>query len=216
MTARAILAAIVVATGAHAAVTSQVTFTLTPDDTDIAMWNFTIGLADDATDAFDSGSDALEPPWAPGPEIRMHTQGVPGALGAMMLDYRDGTTTVDISPYWNHLGDPLRAEVWGLGALDAAYDDLCTIDGANLGITGYSTGTMTWDLSGADGYAYYLYCVDLDEAIVLTPGGSYDWSVMNRFGIGPTLVVSCVLIPEPGTLLLLGSGLAGLAALRRR
>jgi len=216
MTARAILAATVIAATAHAAVTSQVTFTLIPDDTEIARWNFTIGLADNATDAFDSGRDALEPPWAPAPEVRLHTLDVPGAIGAMMLDYRDGANPIDVSPYWTTIADPLRAEVWGLGALDANYDDLCAIDGAELPTTGYTTGIMTWDLSEAAGFAHYLYCIDLDEAIALTPGGTYDWSVMNRYGAGPTFVISCTApIPEPGTAVLLALGLGAAAWLAR-
>jgi len=207
------------ATCAAASITSQVTFTLTPDGGGIPLWNFTVGTATEATDGFDSGLDSLEPPWSPGPEVRMHTQGVTGALGAMNQDYREGGDYIDVNAYWTPAGSPWRLESWGLGALDGAYTDLCTIDGANLGLTGYTTGTITWDLSAAGALAYHLYCYEDDVEIELLPGGSYDWSVMNRFGMGPTLVVSCsdlTPFPEPGTLALLATGLAGALALARR
>ena len=212
-----ILAAVTLAASAQAGIISSVDFTLTTDGGGIPLWNFTIGIADTATDAFDGGLDSLEPPWSPGPEVRMHTLGVPGALGAMNQDYRDDLVEVDVSGHWTPAGDPVRDEVWGLGALDAAYTDLCTIDGANLGLIGVTTGTITWDLTGAGGWQYYLYCLDTNEEIALGPGGSYAWSVSNRFGMGPTLVVSCTApIPEPGTLLLVGVGLAGAIAKMRR
>jgi hypothetical protein len=211
------LATLAVVTTSFAAITSQVTFTLTPDDPDLSAWNFTIGIADEATDAYDSGLDANEPPWPPGPEVRMHTLAVPGAASGLLLDYRDGAGIADVPVEAQCCeGCVAYLEAWGLGALDMAYPDLCTIDGANLGITGYTTGVITWDLSQANGIEYCMYVVDDLTGVCLSDATEYPFAVMNRFGAGPTLVITACLVPEPGTMMLVGTGLLALAGLARR
>lgn len=214
-----LLAGLLMATQVFAAPVSTVTFTLTPDNPDLSMWTFIIGIDTEATDDFDLGTDANEPPWPPAGEVRMHTLGVPGSSSGLMMDIRDGALPIDIGGYWTPAGDSVRAEVWGLGGVDPQFPDLCAIDGNNLGTTGYTTGILTWDLSQAGDYTYFLFDLDSGTEMILTPGGQYDWMVMNRFGMGPTLVLSCLgsgEIPEPGTMLLLGTGLLGLVAAVRR
>jgi hypothetical protein len=107
-------------------------------------------------------------------------------------------------------------EAWGLGALDVAYPDLCTIDGANLGITGYTTGMITWDLSQAGALKYWMYVLDDATSVCLDDATEYPFAVMNRFGAGPTLVITACIVPEPGTMMLVGTGLLALAGLARR
>lgn len=210
------LAAMLMATASVAQV-STITFTLTADTAGISPWNFTAGIRADANDTFDSLLDAVEPPWAPAPEIRLHTLNVPGASGGLMMDKRDGASYIDISSYWTPVaGTEMRLETWGLNAVDMAYPDLCAIDGNALGTSGTTTGVMTWDLSAVGIMDYYVYVVDTDTEFKCVSGGSYAFSVDNRGGIGPTLVVSCRPIPEPGTLLLLGSALIGVAGITRR
>jgi len=214
--------AILALTGAaSAALLSEVIFTLSNFGGGVdpipPPWTFRIGIDDTATDGFDEGIDAHEPPIPPQPELRMHTLDVPSSVGALLADYRDGAQQVDVSPFWTPdccCGD-MRDEIWGIGGVDVG--DLCAIDGYGLGTSGTTTGTLSWDVSGAGAYNYCVYFVDDDEEICLTPGGTFDFEVSNRSGIGPTLVITACVIPEPGTMLLIGTGLLGVvASLRRR
>lgn len=219
MKTAACAAVLAMAAVAQAELLSQATFTLVPDGPDVPTWSFTVGVTyqGETSWGFDLGVDAEEPPWSPGPEVRLHTLGVPGALDGLTLDYRDWRPWIDLSPYgWNLYDLPFCHVAWGLGAVDSAYPDVLRIEGRNLGYTGYTTGTLTWDLSAAHPGKYYLYDVEAGNGIEVLPGGSYDWMVMNRFGTGPTLVIAAIVWPEPGTALLLGSGLLVLGGLARR
>jgi len=209
----AMMAAVVamVAGPAGAAIFSEVSFTVTPDTGSLPPWTFVAGLSTVGTDAFDGMLDAVAPPWPPGPEVRMHCLDVAGAAGPLMRDYRDGMVAEVVT--WTPAGgDGIREEIWGNEA------DLLSIDGSSLGTSGEETGTLTWDLTNAGDYAYYLYDFDADAEILLEAGGSYEFSVIRRGGIGPVLALSadCTPIPEPGTMLLLGSGLVGLIGLARK
>jgi len=215
------LATIALASASFAAVTSQAVFTLVTDNAEVSDWNYTVGIATDGTDAYDSGLDANEPPWSPGKEVRMHSLAVPGSASGLLMDYRDGTTTIDIGGYWAAAAGvaTVRDEIWGLGAIDFGAPDLVTVDGNNLGTIGSTTGTMSWDLSGAAGWSYYLYVLDDDVEIDMQVTSSYDYIVANRSGLGPTCIITAIAgepIPEPGTIMLLGSGLLALVGLSRR
>jgi hypothetical protein len=107
-------------------------------------------------------------------------------------------------------------EVWGLGALDGGYPDLVTVDGANLPLTGVSTGLISWDLSQAGGIEYCMYIIDTATSICLSDATDTPFEVLNRYGIGPTIVITACIVPEPGTIMLVGTGLLALAGLARR
>jgi hypothetical protein len=205
------LATLALATVSFAVTTSEVVFTLVPAQG--ATWTYTIGIDDTATDAYDSGLDANEPPVAPGPEVRMHTLGVPGAASGLLMDYRDGVGPIDGSAAG--LAADLD-EAWGLGAVDYGYPDLVTNDGFNLGLTGLTHCVLSWDLSGPGLYDYTLAVIETSEVIALTVGGTYEFDVPNRSGLGPTMVIGAKIIPEPGTMMLVGTGLLALVGLARR
>jgi len=213
------LASLAVVTASFAAITSQVTFTLTPDDPGLNPWNFTIGIDTEATDAYDSGIDANEPPWPPGAECRMHTVDVPGATGGLLMDYRDGAP-IDMLTLPAEIlcceGCVQVVEVWGLGILDGSYPDQVWVEGGGLPTSGYTEGVITWDLSLAGGLEYCMYDWDIDQSVCLSDASEHPFSIYNRYGAGPTLVISACLVPEPGTIMLVGTGLLALAGLARR
>jgi len=190
----AVLAGMLLAAGAaKAGLISQAVFTIViPGTTD--PWTFFAGIDDQATDGFDSGVDAVEPPPSPFAEIRMHSF-VSGAPGNLKMDYRPGNDVIDGFP----------GEIW-----PEVY-----VDGYNLNPRQTYTGVITWDLSQANGWLYYLIDYDAGGLVIdLQQQSEYEFTVSG--GFGPWLGVEATLIPEPGTIALLLTGVAGLAGFARR
>jgi len=222
-----LIAVLGLAAAASASITSNVVFTLTDfSSPDICVWTFGIGIADNATDDYDVGLDANEPPWYPCGELRMCSVDVPGSSGGLILDYRDGEERTDMSEYWTPAAGSsgLRDEAWGLGFADSAYPDHVWVYGHGLGNVGSTTATLVWDLTNAGQYEYFIKRFDgwslqpLGDEFRLEPGGSFPVEVISRYGIGPQFVISARYVPEPGTLAMLLSGFLGMVglSLRRR
>jgi len=188
---------------ASATMISQVTFSIViPELT--APWTFWAGINDAATDDYDGGIDAVEPPVSPMSEIRMHSD-VGFAQGMLAGDYRPGDE-VGLPGYFP--GGGVAWEFW-----PNVY-----VDGYNL-TPGTHNAEITWDLSQAGGWLYYLYNVDTGELIDLqTAIQPLIVPVDGRSGLGPWFELGAQIIPEPGTVALLLSGIAGVTAfgIRRR
>jgi len=195
------LAVALLAGMASATMISQVTFSIViPEVTD--PWTFWAGINDAATDDYDGGIDAIEPPPSPGAEIRMHSD-VGFAQGMLLGDYRPGDEA-GLPGYFP--GGGMAWELW-----PQVY-----VDGYNLP-SGTQYAEITWDLSQAGGWLYYLYNKDTGELIDLQ-AACQPYVVPVFRGMGPWLELGAQVIPEPGTVALLLSGIAGVTAfgIRRR
>ena len=113
--------------------------------------------------------------------------------------------------------------VGGLTLLDADYV-------GNLSFTASETGTITTPLT-VNGQLNAVYASFFSDGapvgnnicnLVKSGVGTYGSQVcgpgyaLDDFAVNTTMTVNPVVIPEPGTALLLGLGLAGVAALRRK
>jgi len=181
---------------------ARITFTLTPDDPDVRSAELILVLNDLATDGYDAAHDAIAYTVPVNPLVRM-ISGVDDT--ALQRDARPAESPVGITAYWtpasSDLSGGIRDEVWGLGAVAwPAYDDLLFIEGNNLGVSGTTTGIVTWEAESNVVEQVFLYDVPADTEMECLPGGTHAWEVQNRHGIGPDFVVSCTLVdalPQP-------------------
>jgi len=109
-------------------------------------------------------------------------------------DYRDGT---------GGYADPALAEVW-------PYVFVALFGGS------YKQGRLTWDLGQVGPYDYLLRDRNTGAEVAwLEPGGEIPVH-FGLYGEGPVWTLEAYLIPEPGSLLMLGSALAAVVAFRRK
>jgi len=174
---------------------SRITMRIDPVVPGEFQWTQTsFGLDTEATDAYDTVIDSHWPPVPPYMEARMVTKAPDDQGDDLMIDVRDGA---------GGYADPALAEVW-------PYVFIKLYGGE------FKQGRLTWDLSGAGPYDYLLRDRSSGAEIAwLEPGGELLIDI-GRGGAGGEYILEAYVIPEPGSLLLLGSALAATLAFRRK
>ena len=147
------------------------------------------GLDTDASDGID-GHDASWPGPHPGPD-------------AWILSYVPPDTCGDIRDGVGGYVDPTLAEVW---------PDIYFV----LFAGEYTHGRLTWDLTQAGPYNYLLRDHDTGAEVAWLEAGGELIIDFGRGGDGGLYTLEAYVIPEPGSLLLLGSALAAVVAFRRK
>ena len=106
---------------------------------------------------------------------------------------------------------PLIADLLGPFVIDDAAD---TIDNINQGTL--STGLPPGDFYIIDTLSFVVETLPVDGALVIALLGPGDTFGLGGGNVTPTFFTTLTIVPEPGTALIFGAGIFGLAVMARR